>query len=251
MNKGILLLTFGLLCSLLNAQSERKFVRQGNKNFEQKAYTESEIKYRKAMEEKSDYYDALYNLGDALYKQENYQDAIEQFQSIVRQEDISEDIKAKAYHNMGNALLESKKLKESIEAYKNSLKLNPDDIETKHNLTYAMNQLQKQKNQDKKNQNKQKQKDKNNQDQKNKNNKDQNKKDQQQNNQKQNQQKQDKQDKEQQQKNQPQQQEQQGKISKEEAKRLLQALENDEKKLQEKLKKKKAKSKSVKVTKDW
>ena len=150
--KGMFIILFGLLCSLVNAQSERKFVRKGNDSYEQKNYTDSEIKYRKALDQKSDYYDALYNIGDALYKQKKYKEAAKQFQTIANQSKVSEDLKAKAYHNMGNALLKSKKLKESINAYKNALKLNPKDIETKHNLTYAMNQLQKQKKQQQKQQ---------------------------------------------------------------------------------------------------
>lgn len=248
--KGIFIVLFGLFCSLVNAQTERKFVRKGNDSYEQKNYTDSEIKYRKALDQKSDYYDALYNLGDALYKQEKYKEAAKQFQAIANQSEVSEDLKAKAYHNMGNSLLKSKKLKESINAYKNALKLNPKDIETKHNLSYAMNQLQKQKKQQKKNQQNKNQQNNQNKDNKNKNKKQDQKKDnQQQNNQQQQQQKKDQQKKQKQQKNQPKQQ--QKKISKEDAKRLLQALENDEKKLQKKLKKKKAKSKKVKVTKDW
>ena len=249
--KGVLFLGFVLLYLVVNAQSERKFVRRGNDDFENRNFTESEIKYRKAIEEKSDFNDALYALGDALYKQEKYEDAAQQFQAIAGKSDVSKNMKAKAYHNLGNSLLKSKKLKESIEAYKNALKLNPGDIETKHNLTYAMNQLRKQQNR-KKNQKDQQKQNKQNKDQQNKENK---KKDQKKNDQNQNQQKQDqnkKQDQEkkkQQQNQQPQKKKQE--ISKKDAQRLLQALENDEKQLQKKLKKKKAKSKNVKVTKNW
>lgn len=249
MKKGVFTGMLVLLSAILFAQSERKFVRKGNDSYESKNYTESEIQYRKAVDEKPNYYDALYNIGDALYKQEKYQEAAKQFQTMLGNEDLSGDTKSKAYHNLGNALLKSKKYKESIEAYKNALKLNPQDMETKHNLTYAMKQLQKQENKNNQNQQKQQQQNKENQDQ-NKKNQDQKKNDQQQNNQQKKQnQNQDQKDK--QNKPNPQQQKQQKQISREDAKRLLQALENDEKQLQKKLKKKKAKVKTAKTTKNW
>ena len=144
-----------------------------------------------------------------------------------------------ARYNMGNSLLMNNKLDESIDAYKEALRNNPGDLETKYNLLYAMNLKKKQeeqkKNQDKnKDQNKDQDKNKDkNQDQ----NKDQ-KKDQNKN--------QDQQNKDQQQ------QPQQSKISKQNAEQMLQALENSEKKTQEKVKKIQAmKAQSKKVEKDW
>lgn len=220
-------------------QSERKYIRKGNNAFEKQAYTESEINYRRAAEKSSDSYKAIFNMGDALYKQGKYQEAAEKFTSLANRE-LPDNKLAKAYHNLGNSLLQSDKIKESIEAYKNALKLNPNDIETKHNLTYALNKLREKEQQKNKNQN-----NKNNQDQNNKNKQNQNQNQQNQNQQKQQnqQQKQDKQEERQ--------QPQKNRISKQDAQRLLQALENDEKELQEKLKKKKAKAKSAKSSKNW
>ena len=225
------------------AQGERKYIRRGNDAFEEQAYTQSEINYRKAAEKSPDSYKAVYNMGDALYKQGKYQDAAKKFSSLANR-DLPDNKLAKAYHNLGNSLLKADQLKESIEAYKNALKLNPGDIETKHNLTYALRKLkqkQQQKNKNQQNQNKNKNQNKNqqNQDQNNKN----------QNQQNQNQQNQDK--KQNQDKQEQRQQPQKDRISKQDAKRLLQALQNDEKELQKKLKKKKGKAKNVKSTKDW
>jgi Ca-activated chloride channel homolog len=211
------------------AQQERKFIRKGNKLFEKENFQESEIQYRKAIDKDKNSYNASFNIGDALYKQEKYEDATKQFSDLSSNKDISKDDKAKLYHNIGNSMLQNQKLKESIDAYKEALRNNPNDMDTKHNLAYAqklMQQQQQQQQQDKQDENKDQNKD-----------------------QKEDQQKQDQQDK--QDKQDQQQQQQQSKISKEDAERLLQALANDEKKTQDKLKKEKAKAAKGKVVKEW
>jgi Ca-activated chloride channel family protein len=211
----------------LSAQGERKYIRQGNKEYEDKAYDESEIQYRKALEKDLSSYEGNFNLGDALYKQQKYEDASRKFSGLTSTEKDRKEL-AKIYHNLGNSLLQSNRVEESIEAYKNALRNNPDDYETKHNLAWALNLLQQQKQQQKQQ------------------NQNQDKKDQ-------DQQKQDQQDQQQQkQEQQEQQQEQQSdKISREDANRILQALQQDEKQLQEKLKKQLARAQRVVVLKDW
>ncbi len=242
--------TLLLVISSLTAfsQAERKYIRKGNQAYEEKNFTDSEVNYRKALEKDAGSFEATFNVGDALYKQEKYKEAAEKFASLANQ-DVSDEKLARAYHNMGNALLKTNKLKESINAYKHALRLNPGDVETKHNLTYALRKLkqQQQKKKQQKQQNRQQQQQ---QDQQKKNEKkqQQDQQDQQGRQQQQQQQQQKEQDRKKQQ--QPQSGEKQ-RISKEDAKRLLQALENDEKQLQKKLKKKKAKSVKVKTTKNW
>jgi tetratricopeptide (TPR) repeat protein len=229
------------------SQAERKYIRKGNQAYQEKNFTQSEVNYRKALEKDAGSFEATFNVGDALYKQEKYKEAAEKFSSLTNQ-DVSDEKLARAYHNMGNALLKTNKLKKSINAYKHALRLNPGDMETKHNLTYALRKL-KQQQQKKKQQQQQNQQQKQQQDQQKKNEKKQQQDQQdQQGQQQQRQQQQKKQDRKKQQ--QPQSGEKQ-RISKEDAKRLLQALENDEKQLQKKLKKKKAKSVKVKTTKNW
>jgi Ca-activated chloride channel homolog len=140
-------------------------------------------------------------------------------------------------------MLKANKLPESIDAYKNSLKLRPDNKEAKYNLSYAQDLLKRQQDQQKKQQEKDKQdqkKDKNKQDQK----KDQ--KDQKDQDDKNNDQKKDQNNK-QDQKQQPQQQE----ISKDDAQRLLNSLANDEKNVQEKVKLAKANKSKVRTVKNW
>jgi tetratricopeptide (TPR) repeat protein len=160
-----------------------------------------------------------------LYKQDKYDDASRRFIDLAGRETDHKDL-SKIYYNLGNSLLQSGKVAESIEAYKNALRNNPDDIEAKHNLAWAMRLLQQQQQQQQQNQN---QDNKDQQNQQNQQNKDQ--------------------DKQQQQKQQ--QDQQMDKISQEDANRLLEALQQDEKQLQEKLKKQMARTQRVAVLKEW
>ena len=267
------------------AQQERKFIREGNELFEKQDFEKAEVEYRKAADKKANSFEAAFNMADALYKQKKYDEALEQFSALAKQETDKERL-GEIYHNIGNTLLAMEKTDESIEAYKNSLRNRPASEQTKYNLEFARHkQQQDQQNQDQnKDQNKYQNKDQNkdnqdqnkdqNQDQQDQNkdqqdqnkdrqdqNKDQQNKDQQdQNKDQQNKDRQD-QNKDQQNKNdqnkdQQQQhpQQQQGKISKEDAERLLEALQNDEKNVQEKVQKQKAqeqKAKKMKIEKDW
>ena len=138
-----------LVPALSFAQSHNTFVRQGNTSYDKNDYNEAEIKYRKALEAKPSSYTAVFNLGDALYKEKHYDAAAKQFEMAAS---IAPDktSRAKAFHNLGNTYMSQEKWDESINAYKQALKNNPDDAETKYNLSYA---LAKKKEQDKKNQN--------------------------------------------------------------------------------------------------
>ncbi|WP_321317307.1 tetratricopeptide repeat protein [Labilibaculum sp.] len=252
MNKYIALF-IGLLCLFsldALAQKERKFIRKGNGLFEGNEYENSEVEYRKALDKKINSYEAGFNLGDALYKQKKYDEALKQFQTLTVAEQDPKKL-GEIYHNIGNTLLMNRKIDESIEAYKESLRNFPNSKETKYNLEYARKMKQKEE-EEKKKQDQNKDQDKKNQDKKDQDKKDQDKKDQDKKDQK------DQKD----QKNKPEDQdkkkgdpeEQQNKISEQDAKRLLEALENDEKKVQEKVQKAKAvaqKAKRTKIKKDW
>jgi len=214
----------------LFAQQEKGYVKKGNDLYQQQKYKEAESNYRKAVEKKNQNIEGNFNLGDALYKQKQFAQAGEQFNKITSATNNNKTLAARAYHNLGNSLLENKKLEESIEAYKKALINNPADDETRYNLAYAQEKL-KQQQQDKKKQD-DKNKDKKNKDDKNKDDNNQDKKDQDQN-------------KKDQQKQQP------DKISKEDAERMLEALNNDEKQTQDKLKNKKLQGAKLKISKDW
>lgn len=232
---------FILVSASLHAQSDKKYIRKGNREYDKDKFPESEISYRRAIDNNKESPDVIFNVGDALYKQNKFEEAGKQF--IENTNQSNDKLKKSAgFYNLGNSLLKANKLEESIEAYKNSLKMHPDNMEAKYNLAYAQDQLKKQQEQQKQQQdkdNQDKSKDKNKKDQ-NKDQKDQNKKDDQQNDQDQN-----KQDQKQQQ--QPDKQQ----ISKEDAERLLNSLANDEKNVQEKVKLAKASKAKVRTVKNW
>ena len=219
-----------------NGQADKKYIRQGNRSFEKSKFSESEISYRKATDKNKNYPDAVFNTGDALYKQNKFEEAGKQFLENASMNDDPMK-KSAAMFNLGNSLLKSDKLEESIEAYKGSLKLKPESPEAKYNLAYAQDMLKKKKEQQQQQQqNKDKQDQKKDQDKKDKNDKKDENKDEQKND-KQNQ-------------DQKQQQEQQG-VSKDDAERLLNALANEEKNVQEKVKLAKASKERVRTVKNW
>ncbi|HET6558881.1 MAG TPA: tetratricopeptide repeat protein [Prolixibacteraceae bacterium] len=232
-----------ILAVTVNGQNERKYVRQGNKYYEAALqdttrldtvqFNKAEIEYRKALEKKPDDPKWNFNLANAIYKQNKFEESAEQFKKIADQATDKME-KSRALHNMGNSMLMNNKVDESIAAYKEALRNNPEDLETKYNLLYAMN-LKKKQEQQKKEDQKKDQKDQKDQ------NKDQSK-DQQKN----------PDQKKQDQQQQANQQQQQIKISKQNAEQMLQALENNEKKTQEKVKKIQAlKARTKDVEKDW
>jgi len=210
------------------SQAENKFIRQGNREYVKNNYSESEISYRRAIDKNSEQPDAVFNAGDALYRQDKFDDAGKEF---AETHDMSEDTKKKAasLYNLGNSLLMSDKIKESIDAYKGSLRLDPGNMEAKYNLAYAQDLL-KQEQQQKQQQNQQDQQKQEQQDGQGNENKDQTSNQQQQDEQK---------------------EQQQQEISKEDAERVLNALANDEKDIQEKVKLAKAMKARTRTTKNW
>ena len=224
------------------SQSLRGLINEGVENYNEGNFSDAEVNFKKGVEKSPESFEAKFNLGDAFFKQERYDEAIKSYNSAsaFAKDDLE---KARVHYNIGNSLLKAQKIEESIEEYKKSLKLNPGDQEAKYNLSYALELLKNKDDQQQQKNDKDQNKDKN-QDQNKDQNQDQDKKDQQKDQQnKQDQQKQDQQDKKQQQ--QPQQQ----KISKEEAERILEALKDNEKDLQKELRK--IKGKRVKTDKDW
>jgi len=230
-------------------QNERKHVRSGNElffvavkdttNIDSAKFVEAETEYRKALNKKPNDLQWNFNLADAIYKQKRFDEAAGKFGDLAEKMTTPEE-KARALHNMGNSELMNNKIDESIESYKKALRQNPSDLDTKYNLAYAQLLKKKQEEEQKKqDQNKDQNKDQDKQDQ----NKDQNKDQQDKQNQDQN---------KDQQKQDQQQQQQQNKISKENAEQLLQVLQNDEKKIQDKVKKQQAAAaKRSRTEKEW
>lgn len=252
----VLFLIFALSAAPGYAQKEKKRVRQGNSEYKEGNFQDAEKEYRKALMEKPGYAKGTFNLGDAMYEQENYEESNKLFTEIAERS-TNADQKSAAYYNLGNTFMKEKKYEESIESFKNSLRLNPNDANAKYNLEYARKKLEEQqqqqkqdkenKDQENKDQNKEDQdKENKDQDKKDKDKKDQDKKDQDKKDQDKKDQDKGDQQKDQQQKEQPQQ------ISKQDAQRMLDALQNDEKKTLQKLQKQKAKAaKGRKSDIDW
>jgi Ca-activated chloride channel family protein len=228
-----------ILCSagMFAQKAERKNVREGNTLYLNEKFTESEIAYRKSLEINPRSTEGTFNLGNALYKQEKYPEAAEQYQLIAGQSHkLLNDNPANAarlaqvFHNLGNISMKNKEYAKSVEAYKQSLRLNPKDDETRYNLALAQKLLNDEQNQEQ-NQDQQNQ-DQQNQDQ------NQDRKDEQQQQQKENKTQEEQQPNEQ--------------MSQDNAQQILDAFLQDEKETQDKVKKAQAEQQQRRRTdKEW
>lgn len=263
-----------LLLDNLSAQSYRSLVNGGNDLYSEKKYDDAAVEYEKSLKKNPERTEGYFNLGNTKFRKGDYKSAMEDYKKgIMKVRDKSQA--AQSLYNIGNSFLDAAEkasqnpaanqmgeqanqakmegYKQAVEAYKQSLKLDPKDEDTRYNLAYAQKKLlqlqQQQQNQKDNKQNKdqkQNKDDKNKQDQK-KNDQD-NKDDKKQQQQQQNQQEKGKESEADKTKQQPQQQKE-NKMSKEQAERILDALKNDEKDLQKKLKKKA--NVRIQVDKDW
>ncbi len=154
--KSLIWIVISLLsCGITYAQkAERKNLREGNKLYKNEKYTESEIAYRKSLEVNPRSIEGSYNLGNALYKQGKFPEAAQQYQLIAEQsrrlleEGNPDDIQrlSEVFHNLGNIGMAAQDYAKSVEAYKQSLRLNPKDDETRYNLALAQKLLEDQEN---------------------------------------------------------------------------------------------------------
>ena len=231
--KNTLFILSLLMCITSFAQNKKSFLRDGNELYTDSSYNDAEMQYRKSLEKDQDYFNASFNLADAVYKQERYEESSALFDALIDNAPTENDL-AKVYHNLGNSLTQEQKLEEAIEAYKKALRINPNDAETRHNLALSKKQKQEQEQQEeKKEDNKEEKKDQE---------KDKEGEDKQEQNKEQ-----EKEDEEKE--NQP--EDKKEEMSKEDAEKMLEAIQQEEKELQEELQKKKVKGKRVKVLKDW
>lgn len=213
--------------SRLFAQKEAPDIRHGNSDYKKENFSEAEVDYRRALETNNKSYEAHYNLGNALFRQDKYPEAAEEFTKAAQYIDTKKDKEktAKTFHNLGNSYFAQQQYDKAIAAYQQSLRANPKDDETRYNLVKSMQLLQQQQQQDQK------------QDQK---------QDQQQQQQQQQEQQQEQQEQQQQQQQQQQQEQQ---MDKETAEQILQALEQDEQETQEKLQRQQGSKR--RVEKEW
>jgi len=226
MRTSLLFFLFTLFFSHAVAQTDRQYIRQGNKLFHAGSYADAEVSYRKALEKNERNSQARYNLANSLMAQKKDSAAVAEFDKAANAE-TNTLRKSKSYHNMGVICQTHQMYGEAIEAYKQSLRLNPTDDEPRYNLALCKRQKQRQ-DQNKQNQQQKDQQDKNGQD----------KKDQQE--------QQDQQDKKEQQK-----QEQKPEMSKENAEQLLNAAMQQEKQTQERMKKAMQQPRRRNIQKNW
>lgn len=228
--------TIGIILLLLTAisvsaqKAERDYIRKGNRAYKDSTYVNAEVNYRKAIDVNPKSAISMYNLGNTLMQQNKLQEAMEQFVAATKMEKDKGNL-AQIYHNMGVIFQSGKDYAKAVEAYKESLRNNPKGNETRYNLALAQkmlkdqeqNQQNQDQNQDKKEQEKEQDKDK--QDQK-----------------------------EQDQQNQDQQQQppqpQENQMSKENAEQLLKSVMQDEKDVQDKVKKQQV-IQGGRLEKDW
>ncbi|MBR5324397.1 MAG: tetratricopeptide repeat protein [Muribaculaceae bacterium] len=195
-------------------KAERTEVRRGNKEYNSNNYVGSEINYRKALDANSSSQTATYNLGNSLYKQGKYSDAIKEYEKAVVSESDEKKL-SEIWHNLGNSYFMEKNLAKSIDAYKNCLRINPKDEDARYNLRMAQLMLQQQQQEQQQDNKQEQQKEQQNKDQK--------------------QQQQEQQQKDQQ--NKEQKQQQQTNMSQENAQQILDAMQQDERNTQEKVRK--------------
>ncbi len=248
----------------LQLQKANNYVYEGNDFIEKDDFISAEMEYRKAISEQASYTAGAYNLGNSYYNKGNYDEAL--FRHTQAAENAtSKTEKHKAFHNIGNILMQRKLCKEAVEAYKNALRNNPSDDETRYNLAIAKDCAEQQQDEEQQqeeegekeneDENKDQNEDEKNEDEQKKDGEDEKKEgddqkddqgkpdDEEQKDQKEDQGK----DKEQQGQPKP----REGQLSPQQIKNLLEAMNNQEQKVQQKINAKKQKGTPIQTDKDW
>ncbi|GAA4973041.1 tetratricopeptide repeat protein [Algibacter aquimarinus] len=280
--KNLVVFIAVFIVSFSNAQdkeiqkSQKKanaYLYEANSLINDEDFVSAEMEYRKAISEQPTSVAGAYNLGNSYYEKGNYEEALYRHQQATETA-TSKIEKHKAFHNIGNILMKNKKCKEAVEAYKSALRNNPTDDETRYNLGLAKECAEQQKqdqqddnkddeNKDKENDENKENKDKENQDKKdeegdNKEDKkdegDQEKKEGEDEKDEEGKPKDEKDDKgkgDEEKKEQKKPKPQPGQLSPQQIKNLLEAMNNQEQKVQEKMNAEKQKGVKVKTEKDW
>ena len=148
MYKLLYIFPFLLAAAGVSAQSmpERSLVRKGNRQYNKGNYEQAISRYEQALQAVAGQFEATYDLGNALYKAERFDRAEQTMQQAAADSLRTDDERAEAFYNLGNAQFKQQKYKEALESYKQSLRLNPSDMETKYNYAYTKRLLDEDKN---------------------------------------------------------------------------------------------------------
>ncbi len=133
-------LALGLLCTVCSAQTDKKEVRAGNRLFNKEKWQEADIEYRKALTKDSLSFAAWYNLAGAQYREGGFDEAGKSLEKIKDAAPASASA-ADYYYNLGNIAVQKKDWKAAVDAYKQSLLVNPEDMDAKENYSYARQML--------------------------------------------------------------------------------------------------------------
>lgn len=244
MRKLIYILALLSISVAMSAQTDRKEVRSGNRQFRRENYKEAEISYRKALVKDSLSFAANYNLANVLYRGEHYDEAGKVMETVRDAAPASEH-GADYFFNAGDIALAKKDYAAAVDAFKQSLLLNPGDLQAKENYIYARKMLENQQQNGGGQDNQQNQDQQQNQD-------NQDNQDNQQNDNQQNQDQQNNQDQQDSQDGRNGQQPQPVKISPQQAQQMLKAMQAKEKETQDKVNREKAEAlKSRQKEKNW
>jgi len=240
----LLLNSFLLLSFAIFAQEKDFHLPRANSEFADKKYAEAEAEYRISLSNNPKKSISAYNLGNAIYKQNNNSEALFSYENAIKNSTARPE-KHSAFHNSGNIYMKEKNYSAAVEAYKNALRNNPNDEETRYNFALAKKMLKNNppKKDDKKDKKEKKKDDKKKDDKKDK------KKDDKKKDDKKDGDKKDKNDQKNNQDGQP--KPKPGGIQKERVQNLLDAVNNEEKKIQDKVNANKVKGKPIQTEKDW
>lgn len=257
MKNSIFIIFLGITSLMFSQQKDpkdlereaRKDVREGNELYNELKFEEAEIAYKKALDKNPNYAKASYNLANTIYQKNQNKEAVFQY-------DLAEKIapnkmsKAEIFHNMGNSFMKEKQYDKAVNAYKNAMRNNSKDEETRYNLAMAQELLKNQQDKDNKDDNK----DDKNKDQKDKDGGDKDKKDEKDKDQDKGKDKEDEKGDPKNDKDDPQNQNQKprpNQLSPDQMNQLLEAMSNEENKTQKKLNAQKARGRKIKQEKDW
>ena len=136
-NRKLIQFIFLILTISTYSQSDpNNFVNSGNKNSNSENYTQAEVEYRKAISKGKTQSEASHNLGNLLFKNKNYDEAIQEYFKTQKISEIDHE-KHSAFHNLGNTYMKKKDYAQAVDAYKNALRNNSEDEETRYNYALA------------------------------------------------------------------------------------------------------------------